>query len=169
MRPLISEVILFSAGAIALGLLDLDCKSKTGAEPAPASSASVAAPPVAPSKLEGLTRADFNRGAIEQNQPFFWREDANGDGALEPDEFVVVFNDKGKTRPDFLSGEHEFTVGFADVYNAILHPSAPANLPPDEKKRREAVRLELAQGRPTLVDSDFSSAGAEKGLVVHLM
>ena len=66
---------------------------------------------------------------------------------------MVVFNDKGKSRQDFLSVEHEFTLGFAEVYHAILHPSVPPNLSPEEKKRRDAVRLELAQGRPTLVDS----------------
>ncbi len=43
-------------------------------------------------------------------------------------------------------------------------------LSPQELKRRATVRLELLQGRPTLIESDFSKQSeADKTLVRHLM
>ena len=48
--------------------------------------------------------------------------------------------------------------------------SSFSKLPPDEKKRRELVQLELSQGQPTLVETDLtSSSEQDKALVTHLL
>jgi hypothetical protein len=168
MRHFIRDVVLLSGAVLAFAA----CRSGKGNAPGAGSTAAPEAPSAAApqAKLDKLTRADFNRGAIELNQPLFWRSDANGNGGLDADEMVVVFNHEGKTRQDFLAGEHEFTAQFRDLYSAMRRPAtAPADASGDEKARREAVRLELAQGRPTLIESDFAAApGGEKALVHHL-
>lgn len=37
-------------------------------------------------KLNRLTRSEFNFSAVVLDEPLFWRGDANGDGALDPED-----------------------------------------------------------------------------------
>ncbi|MEI9953533.1 MAG: hypothetical protein WDO74_32265 [Pseudomonadota bacterium] len=113
---------------------------------------------------------DFNRLAVEHNLPFFWRTDANADGALQAQELAITWSHTAHPRAEFVDAQGRFTPTFSALYEQLAKPDEPRALSPAELKRRRAVRLELAQGRPTLVESDFSKQPeADKKLVKHLM
>ena len=117
-----------------------------------------------------IPRLDFNRLAVEHHLPLFWRADANGDGTLQADELALTWSHKPRTRAEFVDAQGHFNATFSALYEQLLKPSDASSLPAAEQKRRSVVRLELAQGRPTLVESDFSKQGdAEKKLVSHLL
>jgi hypothetical protein len=117
-----------------------------------------------------LSRPDFNRRAVEQDLPLFWRADANADGTLQPGELGNTWRPEPRPRAALVDGRGEFTAAFSALYAQLLAASDPPGLTPSEHERRESVRLELAQGRATLVDSDFSKASSgEKKLVGHLL
>lgn len=116
-----------------------------------------------------LLRIDFNQRAQELFLPLFWRADANNDKVLEPEELVVLWGPQGKRREDYVAGA-AFTPAFEAAYEALRTLNDFSTLPPEEQKRREAVRQELLQGRPTLVETDLSQASAEdKALAGHLL
>jgi len=126
-------------------------------------------PPAAP-RFNRIERLAFNRRAVELNQPLFWRGDTNGNGALDPDELVVTWTYTPVPRAELVNGKNEFTPKFRAIYERMLLLDDAGSLDPAEKKRRDAVRVELSQGRLTLVESDFSAGtGAEKVLVTHLL
>jgi len=132
-------------------------------------SAAAGDPPGAP-KFNRIDRLAFNRRAVELNQPLFWRGDTNGNGALDPDELVVTWTYTPLPRAELVNGKNEFTPKFRTIYERMLRLDDAGSLGPAEKKRRDAVRVELSQGRPTLLESDFSTAtDAEKALVTHLL
>lgn len=113
---------------------------------------------------------DFNRRAVERDLPMFWRADANGDRALQPSELSVLWGKTEIARSEFVSEGGAFTALFQAAYESLLVPLDESALAPAERARREAVRAELAQGRPTLLESDFSNAKpAELTLVAKLM
>jgi hypothetical protein len=120
----------------------------------------------APAKTAGLTgvgRSDFNRVAALLSLPVFWVEDRDKDGALDPDELATLHG-FGTLQPgaDLASTVHK-----AISERLSKPPSAGAE---EEKKRRDLVEQELAQGRPTLVAHDFSSASAQdKAILRHLI
>ncbi len=129
-----------------------------------------AADPPAPTRFDRIERLAFNRRAVEINQPLFWRADSNGNGALDPAELVVTWTHAPLARTELVNGKNEFTPKFRAIYERMLRLDDAGKLGPPERKRREAVRVELSQGRPTLVESDFSgSTDAEKRLVTHLL
>ena len=116
-----------------------------------------------------IPRLDFNRLAVEHNLPFFWRSDVNADGTLQPNELVITWSHTALARAEFVNNGR-FTPKFSALYEQMSKPDAVNGLSPDELERRAAVRLELAQGRTTLVESDFSNrSAAEKKLVAHLL
>jgi hypothetical protein len=133
--------------------------------------ASVAAQtPAKVDRFDRIARAAFNARAAELNQPLFWRADANGDGALQPEELAVTWRYEPLARKELVDGENRFTEKFRALYERILRPDDVGQLRPGERERRAAVRRELAQGRPTLIESDFSTAShAEKNLLSHLV
>lgn len=143
--------------------------------PTAANVAARAAPPKAsdaPSgRFDALSRLELNRIAAELDLPLFWVDDANGSGAVDPDEVTMLL---GATKP--ASGWAEggrFTPAFVAAYDTMRHAKEAAgkpNLPDAEKRRRAAVRAELAQGRPSLVRSDFRGASAEdRAIVEHVL
>ncbi|MEI9941071.1 MAG: hypothetical protein WDO69_27965 [Pseudomonadota bacterium] len=130
------------------------------------------APPIASAepRFDRISRLDFNRLAVEHNLPFFWRADANSDGGLQAKELAVTWSHATRTRADFVDDQARFTPAFRALYDQLAQPDAAGALSADELKRRATVRLELAQGRPTLVESDFSKQPeADKKLVRHLL
>jgi hypothetical protein len=126
-------------------------------------------------KLENLTRADFNRIAAELALPLFWAEDKNKDASLDVDEVAVYWGlVPGATLVEYV-GKDGFTSKAQDAVESIVKRSKetapPAGMDAKEIARRDAVKKELAQGRPTLVATDLTKAPAgEKrfvGFITH--
>jgi hypothetical protein len=151
----------------------LACQEKqpnVAAPKAPQPAAASALPAPSPLGFERLPRADFNRRAVELDLPVFWRRDANGNRNLDPSELVLLWGRKPVARSELVGPYGGFTARFREAYEQMLAPNADSNLSSGERARREAVRLELAQGRPTLIETDFSGAApAERALVAHLL
>lgn len=117
------------------------------------------------SPYSAVDRTAFNFRAVELFLPLFWREDANGNGAIEPDELAVITGMPHDQRSEWVDASGKFTAQFAKAYERIRQPDAPvANA--EEQKRLETLRAELAQGRPTLVETDLTqlSEGEQKFL-----
>lgn len=126
-----------------------------------------AAPPV-PAEHNAIPREEFNRRAAELFMPLFWREDANTNGSLEPEELAVLSGFPQGERSLWLDATG-FTPVFEAAYQQIVKPGPP---PADaaEQARHTAVLAELAQGRQTLVETDIAQASAaEKALVERMV
>jgi hypothetical protein len=151
--------------ATAIGVFG-GCRTSEPKRPEPAEQAMGAAPA---SAFDRLSRADFNRRAVERFQPVFWRSDSASPGELTPDELVVTWTPALPSRSELIDASNAFTPAFAAIYDQLVQPEA-SGLAPEEAKRREAVRLELSQGRPTLIENDFRDASeADKALVRHML
>jgi hypothetical protein len=116
----------------------------------------VARPTEPPYGLPLLDRYDFNRLAAEANLPVFWREDREGDGKGRPDPAEIVVYD-GK-RTTYIDKREQFTRAFEKVYRTLV-----------ESRRQEALRRELMQGRPTLVETDVSAMSDEDRKVLRVL
>ena len=144
------------AGALVLAGLCiwyLMIQDQTGGNPAPptapetpphsqadAPSQQVVPPAGAPADAPALAREDFNRLAVLQNLPLYWRGDTNNPGTLDAAELVVLRGD-----PVEWMADGSLTAAFSDTMGRLI-----------EARRREAVALELNQGRITMVETDFS-------------
>lgn len=117
-----------------------------------------------------LSRMDFNRRAVEMNLPFFWKSDVNQDGILDVNEWVLLLNGQDISKDTYVTSQG-FTEAFSAAYEALLVPGiASGKWDKKETQRRETVLLELAQGRPTLVETDFSQGSEEdKQVLKHLL
>jgi hypothetical protein len=102
-----------------------------------------------------LARLDFNARAQEHFLPLFWRLDANKNSQLEPDELAVLQGPWTETRADFVDGAN-FTAKFDAAYAALQVAADDSEKSAEEKARRAALRLELEQGKATLVETDLS-------------
>ena len=134
--------------------------------PAPAP----AAPPPAPKPtFDRLSRLDFNVRAQERFLPFFWRDDNDGNKALEPAELVVLWGPQNAQRSTFVDEKGAFTQTFVDAYESMVKAADDKGLSPDEQKRLGLVRLELSQGRPTLVETDLTKGTDEdRAIIKHV-
>ena len=122
------------------------------------------------SGYDRVPRADFNRLAVEYNLPLFWRNDANADSALQPSELSITWSHTAHPRAEFVDDRGRFTPAFSALYEQLAKPASEDGLSTDERKRRAMVRLELTQGRPTLVESDFvKRPDPERKLVSHVL
>ena len=124
--------------------------------------------------MNQLPRTDFNRRAAELYLPLFWRSDANGNQALDPDELVALWGIGGGGRlSDYLDSSvpgGRFTPQFLDAYRQMARPADLAALAPAERTRRQMVLEELAQGRQTLVETNLRAGAAEdKALVENIL
>ena len=124
----------------------------------------------AATRHDRLSRADFNRIAAERALPLFWRADADGDHDLDADELVTLWGLPGPARGTLVNGTG-FAPAFDELYGKLTAPlPAPADLPAPERARRAAVLEELAQGLPTLVETDLRKATAEdQAIVDHVL
>jgi hypothetical protein len=147
-------------------LLAAACRENSSA-PAPAPAASTATTSVTPAPA-ALTRDEFNQSALRMNLPLYWMNDANHDGAPQPDEIAALLF--YPSQPRWVEGGR-FTKAFDDAVARLKAPiSVPSDLSPEEKKRRQLVELDLEQGRPTLVYTDLRSAPeADKALTRHML
>ncbi len=117
-----------------------------------------AAPPLpAPKKTyTALTRIDFNARAQERFLPLFWRTDANKNGAIDPTELVTLIGPWTINLSDLVQGD-AFTAQFDKLYATLQVQADESKLAPAEKARRAALRLELSQGKATLVETDLTT------------
>ncbi len=123
-------------------------KSEEAVAPAVASPPPEETVQEAPAKtFDAVSRADFNLRAAERFEPIFWREDANSNGVLEPEELAVLVGPWNAKRGDFVDGTG-FTSRFEALYELLKTPLTPA------APRHQALQLELSQGKPTLVETD---------------
>ncbi len=129
--------------------------------------------PPAPRAVSGgyhtVNRIDFNRRAVELDLPLFWREDANANGAIDPDELAVLtgFPDSDPAR--WTDERGIFTAAFRNAYQKLSAPDAPL-ADTAAQKRHQLLIDELAQGQATLVETDLTQATpADKTLVSHLL
>ena len=131
--------------------------------PLAAAPAKEAAAPAAPSSTFGdVDRATFNRLAAELYLPLFWRADKDGDKAVDPDEVATLWGIPGD---GYVSGG-AFTPKWTEAYGRILARKDAK----ETDKRKKLVVDELAQGRPTLVENDFSKASdQDKAIVRHVL
>lgn len=118
-------------------------------------------------KMDGVTRADFNRLAAELALPLFWVDDANKNGALEPTELALYWGLAPGAAPGEYVDKGAFTAKGQDAITAIktraiTKPVDPPGIEAKERARRTAVLKELAQGRVTLVATDLSKASSEE-------
>ncbi|MCB9654350.1 MAG: hypothetical protein H6729_09510 [Deltaproteobacteria bacterium] len=67
--------------------------------------------------FDRVERLAFNQTAVLLDVPIFWREDANGNGVLEPSELAVIWG-FGTPRATYVANDH-FTPAFASAYAAI--------------------------------------------------
>jgi hypothetical protein len=118
-----------------------------------------------------LARPDFNRLAAERDLPLFWLADKNQNKRLDPEELRVVW---GVAPPAEWLANGAFTEKFAQAYADLVRyakSGAPtAGLAPEELARRASVLKELAQGRPSLIAWDFTTASEQdRALVKHVV
>lgn len=108
-------------------------------------------------------RLAWNAAAVQNNAGVFWTIDTNKNGAPEPDEVVpLVFYPPMPA----LVKDGQFTKAFHEVQELLRHNS-PTSGP--DAPRQALVRHDLAQGRPTLVLSDFRQVSASEKLFVQKM
>ena len=113
-----------------------------------------------------VPRLQFNQQAVERNEPLFWIRDVDGGGAIDPGELAVTWG-PGDARLDRYVADGHFTQAFANAFARIAAPVAFSGLGEAELSRRQAVRTELAQGRPALVLTTLT-APRDVRLVGHL-
>jgi hypothetical protein len=120
-------------------------------------------------QYNAIERMAFNTRAAEKFLPLLWREDANQNGTLEPDELAILTGFPQSDRAHWIDAQGQFTAGFKAVYEQMQKSDTPPS-DPAEQARLKLVKDELAQGRPTLVLNDFSnSSDAEKNFLQHMI
>lgn len=140
--------------------------------PPPAVSTPPTPPPAAQApRLDAIPRLDFNQTAATLALPLFWIADRNGSGSVDPDEVAALW---GATEAPRWTEGGAFTPAFFAAYEAMMKVRTTgyprAGLAEVETHRRDAVLLELAQGRPSLLRSDFRGATAkERAIVGHMI
>jgi len=75
-------------------------------------------------EYKSLARADFNRRAAELFLPVFWREDANGNSALEAGELAVLVGYPQADRSAWVDASGSFTAAFDQTYQQMLGTDA---------------------------------------------
>jgi hypothetical protein len=153
---------LATAGLTAL--LMLGCSSGHSSGP------SAAGPAIQqPQRHDALSREEFNQRAAAHFLPLYWRDDANHDGAIEPRELAVLWGYPESDVSRWVDQSGDFSNRFEEAYASLTHPEEPSATTADGT-RDAAVRAELAQGIPTLVETDLrSDTAADRAMVRHLM
>lgn len=120
-------------------------------------------------EYKAMTRDAFNRRAAELFLPLFWREDANANGALEANELAILLGYPQDNRDAWVDASGRFTAAFDAAYEDMSQPDHAPALAAEQARHRWVIE-ELAQGRPTLVETDLAPATpAEKNLVDRMI
>jgi hypothetical protein len=125
-------------------------------------SSTAKAPASSAARFDQLDRATFNQRVVEHFLPLFWRADADGDGALDADELVVLHHPAARPRADYVDDKGGFTPKMVKTYQALVAQQPVGGA-------AALLQKELAQGAPTLVESDFRPAPASEQAFVRLM
>jgi hypothetical protein len=129
--------------------------------------------PAIPRDYGRLTRLEFNRLAVRANLPLFWVADHNRNGEVNPAEIVELLFYGSSAAGPWVHGSAlnpgEFTPEFASTYDELVRASNAPAPTGDDAVRQLLVASDLDQGRPTLVHTDFTTAGAEDKLLVQHM
>ena len=118
-------------------------------------STAVAVPEAAPRTYDDLERLRFNQVAVRLDLPLFWTTDADGDGAVDPDEVRAL--DFYTTEEIRWTDEGRFTPSFDSAYDLIVR-SSTESAPTDA--RLAAIRQELESTAPTLIETDLAQMPA---------
>lgn len=116
--------------------------------------------PAIPERFDALDRTTFNQRAVTHFLPLFWVEDANGNGALDPEELEVTWGIPGYERDALVDGKG-FTAAFAAHYAKLQEEVDAGALGEDQRARLTAVLQELAQGVPTLAAAPIQNPTEE--------
>ncbi len=164
------RLLLATASVVVVGALPACKKEEAPPPPVPVAKKVEAVEKAEPAPApKPLSRAEFNFRAQERFLPLFWRADADQDGALDPEELVVLEGPWGARRAEYVN-EAGFTPSFTAALASLGRPHDETALPEGERARRELLRTELSQGRPTLVETDLSKDTAgELTAVEHLV
>lgn len=120
-------------------------------------------------EYKAITRDAFNLRAPELFLPLFWREDANANGALEANELAILMGYPQDSRDVWVDASGRFTPAFDEAYLQLSQPDQSPEAAAEQARHRSVLE-ELAQGRPTLVETDLSQATpAEKNLVDRMI
>ncbi len=113
-----------------------------------------------------IEREPFNRVAARLNLPVFWKADTNGNGAVDPDEVVMLrFYDTAPVWTD----DGVFTQAFLDAYEAIVNASeSEPGGSEGESARMAALWEELDQGKVTLIHNELELTEGEKTFLEHM-
>jgi len=123
----------------------------------------------AAAQYNAIERMALNRRAAELFLPLFWREDANHNGTLEPNELAVLTGFPQSDRAQWIDAQDQFTSAFKSAYDLMLKVD-PVPTDASEQSRVKLVKEELAQGQPTLVLNAFPGASdAKKNFLQHMM
>jgi hypothetical protein len=122
-----------------------------------------------PQRHDALSREEFNQRAAAHFLPLYWRDDADHDGAIEPRELAVLWGFPESDVSRWIDQSGDFSNHFEEAYASLLRSEEPI-ADAAERRRRDAVRAELAQAAPTLVETDLrNDSAADRGMVRHLM
>lgn len=117
---------------------------------------------------ESVSRAAFNQTSAELFLPFFWVADENDSKALEPHELAILWKIDQKGTDHWVTADG-FTPHFHEAYQAIASKRGFKGTA-SEMRRYGAVLKELKQGRPTIIQNDFTSASDEdRAIVTHIL
>lgn len=115
-------------------------------------------------RYDQVSRADFNRMALEQNLPFFWVADADKNGAIDPNELAYV---RLAPHAATLLPEAELEAAVATfspklegwMYTPIANHAQSGGKSGAKKNSLRIDRLlqELGQSRPTLLYTDLTT------------
>lgn len=172
MRTPSSAAAATLAPLAALALLCGCSRSPSGAaaggQPA-ADVASSAAPAPGALHYNALSRDEFNRRAAAHFLPLFWRADANHDGTIEPSELAVLVGYPDSEVNRWIDQSGDFTQRFEEAYASLTH-SEPSASSDEEQRRHQLLLEEMAQGVPTLVETDLRRDSPEdRAMVRHLL
>lgn len=123
-----------------------------------------------PAAYDRVEQWRFNQLAVRLNLPLFWARDTDQDNSIDPDEVAALlfYPTVGRWVEDGA-----FTQDFAIAYERIAAldkaPAVPADVPAEDRARREAVVRELDQGFAALVHSDLSAMSSEEKRFLSIM
>lgn len=133
------------------------CKRKE--EPTPRKgTGSGSAGVIDPKARNVVSRAEFNRLAVQLDLPVYWIADANNNSTIEPEEFTTLL-----FYPAPAPTLDEAYPKIVSAANNILL------LKSEDGERRAQVRLDLDAGRPTLVLNDFTKSSDQDKAFVKAM
>ena len=116
------------------------------------------AKPQAHVRYDALKRDDFNRRAAEHYLPLFWKNDANGNGAIDPAELAVLWGFPQSDVHAWIGSDGAFTARFAEAYAQMRAAwySRAINLPSALRPRRRTI-LHATRSRSHLNASSVST------------